>query len=318
MLARVEAFAGGPPPGPEPGAAPAAIRRAHGPLVVRLRHLACRVAGRRRGRARRHRPRRDLPGEPDPPPRGARSPATRGRSSAGCVPATRRCSPAYLDLGPSPATGAPRALLSASPEPFLSVDGDRQRVHRPDQGHAPSGPDAGRGPGAGSRAARQPQGPGRERDDRGRPAQRPRAGLRAGLGPRAAAPAPGADGRRPAPRDDGHGPAPRRMPTPSTCSRPRFRAGRSPAPRRSGRWRSSKALSRSAAAPIAARWPGSARTGALAPRSSSGPSSPTASASRCMSAAGSRGAVIRPEEWDETVAKARGPLSSIGAVEVER
>jgi para-aminobenzoate synthetase component 1 len=29
----------------------------------------------------------------------------------------------YLDLGASPATGAPRALLSASPEPFLSVDG---------------------------------------------------------------------------------------------------------------------------------------------------------------------------------------------------
>lgn len=28
----------------------------------------------------------------------------------------------YLDLGPSPATGAPRALLSASPEPFLAVD----------------------------------------------------------------------------------------------------------------------------------------------------------------------------------------------------
>jgi len=27
----------------------------------------------------------------------------------------------YLDLGPSPATGAPRALLSASPEPFLAV-----------------------------------------------------------------------------------------------------------------------------------------------------------------------------------------------------
>jgi para-aminobenzoate synthetase component 1 len=30
----------------------------------------------------------------------------------------------YLDLGPSPATGAPRALLSASPEPFLAVDAD--------------------------------------------------------------------------------------------------------------------------------------------------------------------------------------------------
>ena len=28
----------------------------------------------------------------------------------------------FLDLGPSPATGAPRALLSASPEPFLAVD----------------------------------------------------------------------------------------------------------------------------------------------------------------------------------------------------
>ena len=29
---------------------------------------------------------------------------------------------AYLDLGPSPETGRPRALLSASPEPFLSLD----------------------------------------------------------------------------------------------------------------------------------------------------------------------------------------------------
>jgi para-aminobenzoate synthetase component 1 len=29
---------------------------------------------------------------------------------------------AYLDLGPSPLTGQPRAILSASPEPFLSVD----------------------------------------------------------------------------------------------------------------------------------------------------------------------------------------------------
>ena len=34
---------------------------------------------------------------------------------------------AYLDLGPSPATGAPRALLSASPEPFLAID-ERGRV----------------------------------------------------------------------------------------------------------------------------------------------------------------------------------------------
>ncbi len=29
---------------------------------------------------------------------------------------------AYLDLGPSPTTGAPRAIVSASPEPFLTVD----------------------------------------------------------------------------------------------------------------------------------------------------------------------------------------------------
>ena len=55
----------------------------------------------------------------------------------------------YLDLGPSPATGARRALLSASPEPFLAVDGDGERGHGPDQGHAPPRPDAGRGPGAG-------------------------------------------------------------------------------------------------------------------------------------------------------------------------
>ena len=34
---------------------------------------------------------------------------------------------AYLDLGPGQLTGRPRALLSASPEPFLSVDGDGAR-----------------------------------------------------------------------------------------------------------------------------------------------------------------------------------------------
>ena len=34
---------------------------------------------------------------------------------------------AYLDLGPDPASGAPRALLSASPEPFLSVSPARDR-----------------------------------------------------------------------------------------------------------------------------------------------------------------------------------------------
>ena len=51
---------------------------------------------------------------------------------------------AYLDLGAGQLTGRPRALLSASPEPFLSVDADRRRQDRPDQGHAPARPGRGR------------------------------------------------------------------------------------------------------------------------------------------------------------------------------
>jgi len=45
----------------------------------------------------------------------------------------------YLDLGPSPATGAPRALLSASPEPFLSIDGHRTVSTDPIKGTRPRG-----------------------------------------------------------------------------------------------------------------------------------------------------------------------------------
>ena len=45
----------------------------------------------------------------------------------------------YLDLGPSPATGTPRALLSASPEPFLSVDGDGVVSTDPIKGTRPRG-----------------------------------------------------------------------------------------------------------------------------------------------------------------------------------
>ena len=45
----------------------------------------------------------------------------------------------YLDLGPSPATGAPRALLSASPEPFLSVDGEGRVSTDPIKGTRPRG-----------------------------------------------------------------------------------------------------------------------------------------------------------------------------------
>jgi para-aminobenzoate synthetase component 1 len=45
----------------------------------------------------------------------------------------------YLDLGPSPATGAPRALLSASPEPFLSVDAAGTVSTDPIKGTRPRG-----------------------------------------------------------------------------------------------------------------------------------------------------------------------------------
>ncbi len=45
----------------------------------------------------------------------------------------------YLELGPSPATGAPRALLSASPEPFLAVDGSGMVSTDPIKGTRPRG-----------------------------------------------------------------------------------------------------------------------------------------------------------------------------------
>ena len=48
---------------------------------------------------------------------------------------------AYLDLGPSPETGRPRALLSASPEPFLSVDADGVVASDPIKGTRPRGRD---------------------------------------------------------------------------------------------------------------------------------------------------------------------------------
>ena len=48
---------------------------------------------------------------------------------------------AYLDLGPSPETGRPRALLSASPEPFLSVTADGLVQTDPIKGTRPRGRD---------------------------------------------------------------------------------------------------------------------------------------------------------------------------------
>ena len=48
---------------------------------------------------------------------------------------------AFLDLGPSQLTGRPRALLSASPEPFLSVDAGRHVKADPIKGTRPRGRD---------------------------------------------------------------------------------------------------------------------------------------------------------------------------------
>jgi para-aminobenzoate synthetase component 1 len=48
---------------------------------------------------------------------------------------------AYLDLGPSPETGRPRALLSASPEPFLSLDAEGLVATDPIKGTRPRGRD---------------------------------------------------------------------------------------------------------------------------------------------------------------------------------
>lgn len=51
---------------------------------------------------------------------------------------------AFLDLGPSPVTGAPRAILSASPEPFLSVTHDGRVATDPIKGTRPRGRDRAR------------------------------------------------------------------------------------------------------------------------------------------------------------------------------
>ena len=45
----------------------------------------------------------------------------------------------YLDLGPDPSTQAPRAILSASPEPFLTVDGEGMVTADPIKGTRPRG-----------------------------------------------------------------------------------------------------------------------------------------------------------------------------------
>ena len=48
---------------------------------------------------------------------------------------------AYLDLGPSPLNGAPRAIASASPEPFIAVSRDGRVATNPIKGTRPRGRD---------------------------------------------------------------------------------------------------------------------------------------------------------------------------------
>jgi para-aminobenzoate synthetase component I len=48
---------------------------------------------------------------------------------------------AYVDLGPSPVTGAPRAIVSASPEPFISVTPGGDVATNPIKGTRPRGRD---------------------------------------------------------------------------------------------------------------------------------------------------------------------------------
>jgi para-aminobenzoate synthetase component 1 len=49
---------------------------------------------------------------------------------------------AFLDLGPSPATGGPRAIVSASPEPFLATTADGRVAADPIKGTRPRGRDS--------------------------------------------------------------------------------------------------------------------------------------------------------------------------------
>ena len=90
-------------------------------------------------RPRAHRRRRHLPGEPDPAARDAFD-GDPWAPTAAFGPATRRSSRRTSIWAPVSPTGRPRALLSASPEPFLSR---RRRGHRrdgPDQGHPAARP----------------------------------------------------------------------------------------------------------------------------------------------------------------------------------
>ncbi len=112
---------------------------------------------------------------------------------------------AYLDLGAAAVaagqaggSGPParRAIVSASPEPFLALDAAGRVRTDPVKGTRPRGRTRGRGPGPRGRPPCIREGPRREHDDRRRAAQRPRPRLPAGQRPRPAPLAPGADARQ--------------------------------------------------------------------------------------------------------------------------
>ena len=91
---------------------------------------------------RAHRARRDLPGQPDPPARGA---VRRRPVAALPAPADRRSGAVRGVPRPRPEPGSrvrPRAIVSASPEPFLSVDATGRVATDPIKGTPARGRDA--------------------------------------------------------------------------------------------------------------------------------------------------------------------------------
>ena len=152
---------------------------------------------------------------------------------------------AYLDLGRY-------RVLSASPELFFERRGGAI-VTRPMKGTAPRGrwPEEDRA--VADAAARLREGPRRERDDRGPPPQRPRPDQPDRLG-HVGGRLPGRALRdRLAADDDRLGRARRRASGSPTSSAGSSRADRSPARRRSGRWRSSASSRTRLAGSTAAR-----------------------------------------------------------------
>ena len=224
---------------------------------------------------------------------------------------------AYLDLGLGPAdraaAGPPVGLAGAVPvgrRPRASSRPTRSRAR------ARAGATPRRGPGARPRAARERQGPRRERDDRRRPAQRPRPCLPPGECPRPAALPARADGRRPAPRLDRDRQSSRRAATPSTCSAASFPGGSiTGAPK-------IRAMEILEELEPVRRGPYTGALGWIGPDGAM----QTSILIRTFVADGRRltlhvggGITWRSDpaaEWDETVAKARGPLGAIGGVEV--